>query len=126
MRRRQESTRPARDASPEAFLPLPHLPMHVLLALAEQPRHGWSIIRTIREITSGRDNPSSGSLYLAMSRLEERGLIEEAPDAAGGEDGRRKVYRLTELGRAVLEAETVRLASLVRLSESWSAGGRKR
>jgi DNA-binding PadR family transcriptional regulator len=100
--------------------------MHVLLALAEQPRHGWSIIRTIREITSGRDNPSSGSLYLAMSRLEERGLIEEAPDAAGGEDGRRKVYRLTELGRAVLEAETVRLASLVRLSESWSAGGRKR
>ncbi|HVS13733.1 MAG TPA: PadR family transcriptional regulator [Thermoanaerobaculia bacterium] len=128
MRRRQESTRPAPDAGPEAFLPLPHLPLHVLLALAEQPRHGWSIIRTIREITSGRDNPSSGSLYLAMSRLEERGLIEETADAADPVDGggRRKVYRLTELGRGVLEAETARLASLVRLSESWSAGGRKR
>jgi DNA-binding PadR family transcriptional regulator len=127
MRRRRESTRPSRDASPEAFLPLPHLPFHVLLALAGEPRHGWSIIRSIREITSGRDNPSSGSLYLAMSRLAESGLIEEmAVQASGEAAGRRKTYRLTTLGRAVLEAETARLATLVQLSESFSASGRKR
>jgi len=128
MRRRRESTRPSKGADPETFLPLPHLPFHVLLALAEKPRHGWAIIRTIREITSGRDNPSSGSLYLAMSRLVERGLIEEAPGAGVATDtsGRRKTYRLTELGREVLEAETARLATLVRLSEGFSTGGKKR
>jgi DNA-binding PadR family transcriptional regulator len=127
MRRRRESIRPPKDAGPEAFLPLPHLPFHVLLALAEGPRHGWAIIRTIREITSGRDNPSSGSLYLAMSRLSDHGLIEEAPASEVPADtgGRRKTYRLSELGRAVLEAETARLAALVRLSEGLTSG-RKR
>lgn len=126
MRRRREATRPTKSATPEDFLPLPHLPFHVLLALAEEPRHGWSIIRTIREITSGRDNPSSGSLYLAMSRLVERGLIEEIRGDAEEGGRSRKVYRLTELGRTVLEAETTRLAGLVRLSEGFSAGARKR
>ncbi|HVS62855.1 MAG TPA: PadR family transcriptional regulator [Thermoanaerobaculia bacterium] len=128
MRRRRESTRPSKGAGPETFLPLPHLPFHVLLALAEEPRHGWAIIRAVRQITSGRDNPSSGSLYLAMSRLVERGLIEEAPGAGIATDrsGRRKTYRLTGLGREVLEAETARLATLVRLSEGFSTGGKKR
>jgi DNA-binding PadR family transcriptional regulator len=124
---------PSAEPTPQAFLPLPHLPFHVLLALAERPRHGWSVVRAIRELTGG-DNPSSGSLYLAISRLEESGLIEEAPPevvveeepATGAE--RRKVYQLTPLGRDVLDAETRRLANLVRLARGYSSasGGDRR
>lgn len=132
MRRRAESVHPRRDPDPAAFLPLPHLPHHVLLALAERPRHGWGIVKRIAEITGGRARPSSGSLYLAIGRLEERGLIEEAPaDAAraaaevsagahaGRSSGERRSYRLTPLGRRVLSMETARLADLVGLARRW-------
>lgn len=95
------------------FLPLPDLSLHVLLALAEGRRHGWGVVKRIEEITEGRDSPSSGSLYLAMGRLEEKGLIEEAPRPRDGGDPRRRYYRLTELGRRVLDAEVARLATLV-------------
>jgi DNA-binding PadR family transcriptional regulator len=98
---------------PVEHLPLPNLPLHVLLALAETERHGWAIIKRIEELTSGVQSPSSGSLYLAMTRLEERGLIEEAAAPADEVDERRRYYRLTKLGRAVLEAEVGRLANLV-------------
>ena len=50
----------------------------IALALAtEAPLHGWAIIKRIKEMTEGRTAPSSGSLYLAMVRLEERGLLEQ-------------------------------------------------
>lgn len=119
MRRRRESIDPPEHADPAVFLPLPHLPFLVLLALADGARHGWAVIRRIEDISGGRDAPSTGSLYLAMSRLEERGLLEEeaAPSDA---DGRRRYFRLTPLGRRVLHAETERLASLVDLSRRWS------
>ncbi|MCI0434287.1 MAG: PadR family transcriptional regulator, partial [Gemmatimonadetes bacterium] len=58
-------------------------------------------------------NPSSGSLYLAMVRLEERGLLEEAPAPRDETDARRRYYRLTTFGRRVLEQESARLAGLV-------------
>lgn len=120
MRRRQESTNPPDNPDPEVFLPLPHLPLHILLALAEGPRHGWGVIQKIGELTDGRNEPSAGSLYLAMSRLEERGLIENAPRPEGDTDGRRRYFRLTPLGRRVLAAETERLAGLVEVSRRWS------
>ena len=123
MRRRRESLKPPKDPSPEVFLPLPHLPFHVMLALAEAPRHGWSVIARIRELSGGREQPSTGSLYLAMSRLVERGLIEDAPAPTESEDRRRRHFRLTPLGQRVLAAETERLASLVKLSRRWTARG---
>lgn len=124
MRRREEATHPPENPEPDVFLPLPHLPFQVLLALAEGPLHGWGVVEKIGELSEGRGSPSSGSLYLAMSRLEERGLLEKA-GAPEGADARRRYVRLTPLGRRVLEAETQRLAGLVELSRRWnpSSGG---
>lgn len=104
---------------PEELLPLPHLPLHVLLALsAEESMHGWAIIKRVEEMTDGRTCPSTGSLYLAMGRLKERGLLEEiaAPDADA--DARRKYYRITPFGRRVIEAESRRLAGLVEMARA--------
>jgi DNA-binding PadR family transcriptional regulator len=103
---------------PAPFLPLPHLSYHVLLALAAEDLHGWAIIKRINEIAGERAAPSSGSLYLAMVRLEDRGLLQETEAPAGetSEDTRRRYYRLTPLGRAVLRAETQRLAELVEIA----------
>ena len=99
---------------PHSFLPLPNLSLHILLALGDGAAHGWAIIKRIRELTEGSSNPSSGSLYLAMVRLESEGLIEESAAPHPGEDERRRYYRLTALGRDVARAEARRLARLVR------------
>lgn len=104
---------------PDTFLPLPHLPYHVLLALAgAEPLHGWGVIKRIDEMTGGATCPSTGSLYLAMARLEERGLLEEVAPPRDDVDARRRYHRLTPLGRRVLEAETRRLASLVEVARA--------
>jgi len=118
MRRRTEAVRPSTNPDPAAFLPLPNLPYLVMLSVAEQPRHGWAIIKRIEELNGPRAAPSSGSLYLAIARLEERGLIEEVPAADESVDQRR-TYRLTSLGRRVVRLETTRLAELVGLAKRW-------
>ena len=118
MRRRTESVRPSTNPDPAAFLPLPNLPYLVMLSIAEQPRHGWAIIKRIEELSGPRAAPSSGSLYLAIARLEERGLIEESPAPDDAVDQRR-TYRLTSLGRRVVRLETTRLAELVGLARRW-------
>ena len=104
---------------PRTLLPLAHLQFYVLLALGEGAAHGWAIIQRIRVITTGQTSPSSGSLYLAMTRLHENGLIEET-DTRDDEDARRRYYRLTRLGRAVARAESARLASLVQHAQEWN------
>ncbi|MCI0433731.1 MAG: helix-turn-helix transcriptional regulator [Gemmatimonadetes bacterium] len=123
MRRREESLNPPANPDPSVFLPLPHLPFQVLLALAAGPCHGWGVIGRIREVTGGAEQPSTGSLYLAMARLEERGLIRDTPTPTDETDSRRRYFRLTALGRRVLAAETDRMASLVKVSRRWLGGG---
>ncbi len=101
----------------ERFLPLPDLPHHILLALAGQEMsHGWGVIKRINELTQGRASPSTGSVYLAIGRLEERGLIETAPAPPDERDQRRRFHRLTPMGRRVLAAESERLARLVEVA----------
>lgn len=96
------------------FLPLPHLALHVLLALADgDDRHGWALVRRIEEMTEDAWSPSAGSLYLAMIRLEKQGLIGEASAPEDETDARRRYYRITANGRRVLQAELERLAALV-------------
>ena len=106
------------------FLPLPHLPFHILLAIAGQDAvHGWAVIKRIEKITDGKTCPSTGSLYLAMGRLQERRLL-VATDAPPGEtDERRRFYRLSSLGRRVLAAETQRLAGLIEIARVSGALG---
>jgi DNA-binding PadR family transcriptional regulator len=94
--------------------PLPLLSFYILLALYDGPAHGWDVIKRIRQITDGQSDPSSGSLYLAMVRLEQQGLLAEASRPAGApDDTRRRYYKLTPSGRSVARAEATRLEHLV-------------
>ncbi len=88
------------------------LTYEILLALADESRHGYGIIKEIEERSGAGAAPSTGALYLALQRMQTDALIEET--AAGpGADARRKYYRLTLKGRDHAEAESVRLAELV-------------
>lgn len=104
------------DADPRDFLPLPPQWLQVLLALADGERHGYGILLEIDERTRGEVRLGTGTLYTALARLAASDLVVESGrrPAAGQDDERRRYYRLTPLGRAVLGAETARLESLVR------------
>lgn len=95
-------------------LPLTPLTHAVLLALADADRHGYGIIKEVVRQTEGTLRPGTGTLYAALQRLQEEGLIADSPrEPEPGEDQRRKYYRLTQRGRALAGAETLRLARLV-------------
>lgn len=96
-------------------LPLTHVVYHVLLALSTEARHGYGIIKHVEERTGGRLELEAGTLYGAIKRLRDDGLIEEV-EAPAGTDARRRYYGLTREGRRVLEAESRRLAELVALA----------
>jgi DNA-binding PadR family transcriptional regulator len=93
-------------------LPLTPLSFQILVALADGPKHGYGILKEIEEASGERLKSSTGTLYLAIQRLEQEGLIEEDAAVAAG-DSRRRYYRLTPDGREVAVAETRRLASLL-------------
>lgn len=100
---------------PVSFLPLTPVAFEILLALAGGEAHGYAILQEIERRSDGRLSPHAGSLYRAIARLVEDGLIQELderPDPAS-DDERRRYYRLTALGRAVAAAEAVRLESQV-------------
>ena len=99
-----------------SFLPLSPQQFHILLALADRPRHGYGVIRDIEERTAGAMRLGTGTLYTALARLDALALLQETRrrPAAKDDDERRRYYELTPLGRAVLKAETARLETLVR------------
>src|SRR5262245_66492490 len=95
--------------------PLSPLSFYILLALHEGPAHDWGIIKRIRDITEGQSDPSTGSLYLAMIRLEGAGLIAEGKRPTGeSDDARRRYYRLTVAGRHAAQAADARVEEDVR------------
>jgi DNA-binding PadR family transcriptional regulator len=98
------------------YLPLSPQQFHILLALTDGHLHGYGIIRDIADRTGGALRLGTGTLYTAVARLESLTLIEESDrrPRAADDDERRRYYRLTPLGRAVLNAETERLDALVR------------
>ena len=95
---------------PASFLPLSPHQFHILLALTDAERHGYALIQDIHRRTGGDLRLGTGTLYTAIARLVELGLLVDT----GRTDDRRRYYRLTTMGRAVLKAETARLEALVR------------
>jgi DNA-binding PadR family transcriptional regulator len=89
------------------------LTYQILLAIADERRHGYGIIKEIEGRAGPASAPSTGALYLALQRMEAEGLVEEAPRPKGDDDPRRRYYRITARGRADAKAESVRLAELV-------------
>ncbi len=105
------------DEGPARFLPLSNLSFHILLALGAGDGHGYGIGKEIERRSGGKLSPTTGSLYQALRRLGEGGLIERAPDTPRiSTDGRRQYFRLTGLGREVVRLEAARLYELVRLA----------
>lgn len=104
---------PSRSA--QDFLPVTPVSFEILLSLTGEERHGYAIMREIEERTDGATSLHAGTLYRALARLVETGLLEELDDggAGGEEDERRRYYGLTELGREVAVAEARRLESQV-------------
>lgn len=92
-----------------ATTPLTYL---ILLALADEARHGYGIIKEIEAEQGSAAVPSTGALYLALQRMEGSGLIEDA-ERIDPADARRRFYRLTAEGRETAVAESARLARLV-------------
>jgi DNA-binding PadR family transcriptional regulator len=95
-------------------LPLTEPVLLILLSLAEHPRHGYSILKDVEEVSDGRVGLSTGTLYGALRRLLEENWIErfEEDDASRG----RQAYRLTALGRRTLQTEVARMKQLTRVA----------
>ncbi|GMV06466.1 MAG: hypothetical protein AMXMBFR53_27420 [Gemmatimonadota bacterium] len=89
------------------------LTYQILLALADEDRHGYGIIKEIEAREGDGAGPSTGALYLALQRMEADGLVEAGDPPGAGEDARRRYYRLTRSGRALAEEESERLAARV-------------
>jgi DNA-binding PadR family transcriptional regulator len=99
----------------QALLPLPTAFFHILVALADRDRHGYSIMQDVSARTDGKVRLSAGTLYSAVRRMLEQGLIEELRDRpdSSSNDERRRYYRLTRLGRRVAIAEARRVNDML-------------
>jgi len=100
----------------DSLLPLPTAVFHILIALADRDRHGYSIMQDVAGRTGGKVQLSAGTLYSSIHRMIEQGLIEElteSPDPSST-DERRRYYRLTRFGRRAAAAEVDRLNALVK------------
>ncbi len=104
----------------DAFLPLQPAVFHILMALAEDDRHGYAIIQNVAERTGGAVRLSAGTLYRSIQRMLEEGLLIEVADRPDPEedDERRRYYRITTLGRNVARAEAQRLIDLVKMARA--------
>ena len=87
----------------------------ILLALADDARHGYDIMLEVERRTHGETVIRPGSLYRAVHRLLEQGLIDELDErpAVGRDDERRRYYRITDTGLVALAAETERMSAAV-------------
>ena len=103
---------------PDSFLPLPSATFHILMAVADEDRHGYGIIQDVSASTNGELKLSAGTLYRSIQRMLEQGLLLETRDRPAPEDDdeRRRYYRITPFGRTVAKAEANRLMQLVRLA----------
>jgi DNA-binding PadR family transcriptional regulator len=92
--------------------------LHILLTLTEGERHGYAIAQEIEATTDGQIRTGPGTLYGSIQRMLVTALIEEVPPRkrADADDERRRYYRMTPLGRRVLELEVQRLARVVRVA----------
>ena len=108
------------NPAPDSLLPLPAATFHILMALADDDRHGYAIIQEIEARTGGELRLSAGTLYRSIQRMIEQDLIIEIHERPAPEldDERRRYYRITKFGEAVARAEARRLQNLVRLARA--------
>jgi DNA-binding PadR family transcriptional regulator len=102
------------NRAPESLLPLTAVAFEILLTLSDGDCHGYHIMQDVEARTGGAIVLHPGTLYRALARLLDETLIEELGDRPVKDDERRRYYKLTRFGRAVLAAEAARLEQQVR------------
>jgi DNA-binding PadR family transcriptional regulator len=105
----------------DPFLPVGPVVFDILLALSDEERHGYAILQEVAARSQGATVLLPGTLYRALGRMLDDGLIEETGEQSAPDDGgdeRRRYYRLTTLGQDVAEAEARRLAALLRTARA--------
>jgi len=98
--------------------PLRSVELHILLGVVDRPRHGYAILQEAEQRTDGRPGFEIPTLYRALRRLRETGLIRHAEPREPDADERREYWMATPLGRRVLEAELARLEAAVTLGRA--------
>ena len=106
---------------PAELIPLKHATYQVLLALNDgESLHGYAIMQAIGEMSGGRETILPGTLYAALARMVDEGLVGESEprndDPSGGPA--RRYYKRTAFGRAVARAESERLRSLLDIARA--------
>jgi len=104
-------------------LPLSEAVFFILLSLLPGPKHGYAIMKDVETLSDSRVSLSTGTLYGALKRLLEGGWVQRVEEEGDDSGRERKAYRLTQLGKAILEAETERMQSLVRITQKRSSEG---
>ena len=104
----------------EALIPLPPATFHILMAVAQEDRHGYGIIQDVERRTNGELRLSAGTLYRSIQRMLELGLIDESDERPAPEfdDERRRYYRISAFGTTVARAETRRMSQLLRMARA--------
>jgi DNA-binding PadR family transcriptional regulator len=107
-------------SKPDAFLPLKSHWFHILVCLVGGELHAYRIQQDVLERSEGKVRLWPTTLYGSLKRLIEKGLIAESGERPAPEfdDARRRYYKLTPLGRQVLELESQRLKDLVRVLDA--------
>jgi DNA-binding PadR family transcriptional regulator len=102
----------------QTLLPMTPAVFYVLFSLADGEKHGYAIMQESSKLSNGEFRMGPGTLYTTLQRLLELKVIEEVELPAVGDqrDSRRRYYRLTGTGRALLEAELARMDTVVRLA----------
>ena len=105
-----------KSRSVDDFLPLTPAVFHILLSLSDTDRHGYAIMQDVHATTKGQIRMGPGTLYGTIKRMIDEELIEES-SGDPTEDQRRRYYHVTALGRAVANAESARLYSIVQVAK---------
>jgi DNA-binding PadR family transcriptional regulator len=98
------------------LIPLTPAVFFVLFSLAEGEKHGYAIMQETAKLSDGKFRMGPGTLYTTLQRLLDLGIIEELARHSGADDSRRRYYRLTGNGKALLETDLERMDSVIRLA----------
>ena len=108
------------------FLPLAPAALHILLSLAGEDLHGYGIMQEVARQSEGQYKLGPGTLYDNLQQLIQKGLVQELGQRRGDDDPRRRYYRLSASGRALLSAEAKRLEGVVREAKARLQGSKPR
>lgn len=119
---------PTRTTAPSDYLPLKAANHLTLLLLAQEPTYGVALLDRLEARSGGTIRLNAGSLYRMIAQLVDEGLVEPTGEESSpaGVGAPRKIYGVTELGRAVLRAEAERQAGLLEMARGLDLLGEKR